>query len=126
MKKRFFILVIYFGFFNAVKAQDTSMPVITGEFDNLNVEQFLLQLERKSGLTFYFDKSQLDSITINIKVNKKPLPDVLKLAFNDTKIGFAVDDHHNVFISKGQVVQTELPEGFYPINKKEKKLLLDG
>ena len=88
-------------------------PLVSGEFKNISAEQFLLQLEKQTGFHFYFDTSQLNSITVNISVNNQPLEQVLKLAFIHTRIGFACDAQNNIFISKGQVVQTELPEGFF-------------
>ena len=96
------------------------MPVVSGEFKKITAEQFLLQLEKQTGFHFYFDTSQLDSITIDISVNKQALPEVLKLAFANTGIGFAYDAQNNVFISKGQVVQTELPNGFFGKDKNNK------
>ena len=74
-------------------------------------------MEKQTGFHFYFDTSQLDSITIDISVNKQALPEVLKLAFANTGIGFAYDAQNNIFISKGQVVQTELPNGFFGKDK---------
>ncbi len=103
---------------NSLVAQDTTMPVITGKFIDINAEQFLLQLQQKTNYTFYFDAEQLDSVTITIIVNKKPLPLVLMMAFENTKFGFAIDDQKNVFISKGQVVITDLPDG-YEIKKRK-------
>ncbi|MEP6596337.1 MAG: carboxypeptidase-like regulatory domain-containing protein, partial [Ginsengibacter sp.] len=101
-------------------AQVTDMPVVSGEFKNITTEQFLLQLETRTGLHFYFDTSQLDSATINISVDKTPLPEVLKLAFLNTNVGFAYDRENNFFVSKGQVVQTELPKGFFGGNENNK------
>ena len=100
-------------------AQDT-MPLVSGEFKNTSAEKFLLQLEKQTGFHFYFDTSQLDSITIDISVNKKALPEVLKLAFGNTGIGFSFDAQNNIFISKGQVVRTELPDGFFGKDKNNK------
>ena len=94
-------------------AQDSIMPLVSGEFKNMSAEKFLLQLEKQTGFNFYYDTSQIDSITFNITVNKQPLTVVLKTAFEKTNIGFAYDEPNNIFISKGQVVQTELPNGFF-------------
>jgi hypothetical protein len=108
----FFLVADYSSF-----AQVVNMPVVSGEFKNMAADQFLLQLETQTGYHFYFDTSQLDSTTINISVDKRPLPEVLKLAFLNTNVGFAYDRENNFFVSKGQVVQTELPSGFFNDNK---------
>ena len=61
----------------ATLAQDSLMPLVSGEFKNMSAENFLLQLEKQTGFHLYFDTSQLDSIIVDISVNKKPLIEVL-------------------------------------------------
>lgn len=104
-------------------AQQSTMPVVTGDFKNISAENFLLQIEKQTDYHFYFDTSQLDSITINISVDKKSLPEVLKLAFNNTDINFAYDEPNIIFITKGHAVQTELPNGFFGKNKNNRNEL---
>lgn len=101
-------------------AQDSIIPVVSGDFKNMSADTFLLQLEKQTGFNFYYDTSQLDSITINISVNKQPLTKVLKLAFEKTNIDFSYYGPNNIFISKGQVVKTELPEEFLGKSKTNK------
>jgi hypothetical protein len=113
-------LTYYFLSINYSASAQETLPLVSGEFKNISVEQFLLQLEKQTGYHFYFDISQLDSITIDISVNKQALPEVLKLAFANTSIGFAHDTQNNIFISKGQVVHTELPNGFFGKDKKSR------
>ncbi len=118
--KRFLNICIAYSCFFAghnVQAQKNNIPDVSGEFRNVSAEKFLLQLEKQSGFHLYFDASQLDSITVDISVNKKSLIEVLKLAFNNTKLDIAYYEPNNIFISKGFVVQTELPKGFYGNNK---------
>ncbi len=118
LKRLCYIFFLYFlvADFSAL-AQQTKMPVVTGDFKNLTAEQFLLQLEKQTEFHFYFDTSQLNSVMVNISVSDQVLPDVLKLAFANTSIGFSYDTQDDVFISKGQVVQTELPAGFFGQNR---------
>ena len=117
LKRLCYIFFLYFlvADFSAL-AQQTKMPVVTGDFKNITAEQFLLQLEKQTEFHFYFDTSQLNSVMVNISVSDQALPDVLKLAFANTAIGFSYDTQDNVFLSKGQVVQTELPTGFFGKN----------
>jgi hypothetical protein len=97
---------------------------VSGEFKNISAEKFLLQLEKQTGFHLYFDTSQLDSITVDISVNNKPLTEVLKQAFTNTKLEVAYYAPDNIFISKGLVVQTELPNGFFNNNTNNKKEIL--
>jgi hypothetical protein len=120
----FFTCSFLFGF-NVLRAQDnSSMPSVSGDFKNISVENFLLQLEKQTGYHLYFDPGQIDSVTVNLSVKNEPLAEVLKQAFNNTKLKFSVDDANNIFITKGLVIQTELPNGFFNTagsNKNESK-----
>src|SRR5665647_134305 len=107
-----------------LQAQDKDIPNVSGEFKNMSAEKFLLQLEKQTGFHLYFDTSQLDSITVDISVNQKPLTEVLKQAFINTQLEVAYYAPDNIFISKGLVVQTELPNGFFNNNTNNKKEIL--
>jgi hypothetical protein len=101
--------------FNAFStpAQKVDTPVVTGEFKDLQVEQFLIQLEKQTGYRFYYDTATLDTIKITLSVKEQPLKNVLSLAFAKTSMVYAIDDDKNVFISKDEVVKTELPDDFF-------------
>src|SRR5437870_1505531 len=105
MLKRLSYIIFILLAYSSSLAQKTGVSLVSGEFKNIRAEQFLLQLEAQTGFHFYFDASQLDSVTINISVNSQPLPQVLTLAFLNTGIGFS-QMQNSCFISKGQVVQT--------------------
>src|SRR5665647_587488 len=107
-----------------LQAQDNDIPYVSGEYKNMSAEKFLLQMEKQTGFHLYFDSSQLDSIVVDISVNKKPLTEVLKLAFITTKLEVAYYAPDNIFISKGLLVQTELPNGFLNKGKRTKNEIL--
>jgi len=121
--KIIFTCTYLFASYN-LQAQDKDIPYVSGEFKNMSAEKFLLQLEKQTRFHLYFDSSQLDSITVDISVNKKPLTEVLKQAFINTKLEVAYYAPDNIFISKGLVVQTELPNGFFNNNTNNKKEIL--
>jgi hypothetical protein len=95
-----------------ISAQEVN-PTVTGEFRNLQIEQFLIQLEKQTGYHFYYDTGMLDTIRITVSVKEQSLQSVLKLAFAKTNMQFAIDKDKNVFISKGEIVKTELPGDFF-------------
>ncbi len=109
---------------NSLKAQDIN-TIVNGEYKNITAVKFLLNLEKQTGFHFYFDDSQLDSININIYVNKKSLREVLEIAFRNTNIGYAYEAPDIIFISKGQLVSTELPNGFFGKGKNIKNDVAD-
>lgn len=118
----FFICCFSF-FLSSTKAQENNIPLVSGEFTNVGAERFLLQLEKQTGFRLYFDKEQLDSITVNISFDKKPLIEALQLALNNTKLEISYYAPDIVFISKGMMVRTELPNGFFNNERKDKNEL---
>ena len=91
-------------------AQNDPIVLITGEFKNLNIEQFVQQLEKATGDTYYYDPKDFDSLVINFSVKEKPLADVLALAFENTTYHFAIDYNKQVFITKGRPLKVTLFE----------------
>lgn len=87
--------------------------LITGSFEDMRVEQFLLELQKQTHCHFYYDTAQLDTLKINISVKNEPLEKVLEKALSGTENSFAIDDNNNVFITRGTIVKTELPEGYF-------------
>src|SRR5678809_595769 len=117
-------LTCYFLSLGYAASSQEVAPLVTGGFKDIKAEKFLLQLAEQTGFHFYYDTAQLASVIINISVIKQSLPDVLKLAFVNTLIGFSLDDQHNVFISRGQLVHTALPDGFFAKNTTTKNFAL--
>jgi len=117
MKYVVLILLFMFSGFLTMAQKTNEMPRITGDFKQLTVFQFVQQLEKQTSYRFFYDTAQLDSIVIDISVKDQPLDKVLQLAFANTTLGFAIDSHKNLFISKGLVVQTELPKYFFGSSK---------
>ncbi len=95
-------------------AQQNALPHITGDFRDLAANDFLLQLEKQTGYHFYFDTAQIDSVRVNISIKDKPLTEAIRSAFENTTLDVAYYEPDNIFISKGLVVQTQLPDGFFP------------
>jgi hypothetical protein len=72
-------------------------PLITGDFRDLKIEEFVRQLETQTRYRFYYDQKQFDSVQINLSVKGQPLRNVLSLAFDTAKFHFSIDEHNNVF-----------------------------
>lgn len=114
MKYLVFTILIFCLLLTGVSAQNT-IPLISGDYNNLSAEKLLLALEKQSGYHFYYDSTQLDTAKISLSIKDQPLPAVLDLIFLNTGIGYSIDNHRNIFISKGLLVQTTLPASFYAI-----------
>ncbi len=124
IRKLFFYTIFFVGCCISslpVFAQNIPVPVVSGAYPDMNAEDFISKLERQTGFTFYYDKHDIDSVIVDLRVQQEPLPQVLKMAFANKGIGFSISGNI-VFISKGAVVHTKLPEGFYPQDKTEREL----
>ena len=86
---------------------------ISGDFKQVPIDSFFIELIAKSKYNFYYDILQFDSTRINVVVQDQPLEKALELALTNTGFSFSIDQHKNVFIVKGKPIQTELPAGFF-------------
>ena len=74
---------------HAAAQADTGSPRITGVFEPMKMEAFLLNMEQRTGYRFYFNKLEIDSLTIaGFSVTNEPLESVLKTAFVKTGLVF--------------------------------------
>lgn len=105
-------IIVCFGFCSAASGQQGHFPLVSGDFKEVPLDSFLVQLEQQTHYRFYFDTAQLGTVKINITAANQPLNVVLDKAFANTGIYYAFHNNH-VFITKGLQVQTALPKGFF-------------
>src|SRR5258708_22936316 len=113
MRHIYFLLVILFSLFYCGLSGQENNPLITGNFKELKIEQFIRELEAQTGFHFYYDQNQIDSLQINFSVKNQPLQKVLDLAFGTTSFRFSLDQHKNVFLIKDKIIRTDLPPDFF-------------
>ncbi|MDO1450367.1 TonB-dependent receptor [Rhodocytophaga aerolata] len=107
------LLVSLFLFCNAALCQTTNTPLISGDFVDVSFRQFVDEVESKTPYFFYYDSAHTDTLRVTIRVQEKPLNTVLRQLFNGKELYFAIDAQNRVYISKGNVIRTELPIGFF-------------
>ncbi len=83
----------------AIGQQDTTYKV-TIDVKNVSAKVFFGQLETQTGLYFYYDADQLDSLTFSVTGVNQPIRTILRQAFANTAFSFAIDKQQHVFISK--------------------------
>ena len=88
-------------------------PLISGNFQGLNVEQFVRRLEAQTPYRFYFDSAAVKHVLINLEVREQPLTSVLSQAFRPVGLQFAVDEERNVFITVGSALPLALPSDYF-------------
>jgi hypothetical protein len=114
MRHIYFLFLILFSFvYLSLPGQEKNTPLITGEFKELKIEQFVQTLETTTGYHFYYDPVQFDSLQINLSVKEQPLKKVLEFAFANTNFHFSMDPYNNVFLIRDKTIRTDLPPGFF-------------
>ncbi len=117
MRHTYFLLVISFTLFCSHLSAQEKDTVVTGNFKDLRIEQFIQELEAQTGFHFYYDPEQFDSVRINCTVNNLSLQKTLGLALANTTFHFSMDQHDNLFLTKDKIIRTDLPEDFFAITK---------
>lgn len=109
MKYRILFLLLSFLMASCLEsaAQKNPQNLISGNFQQVTIDEFVQELESQTSYYFYYDTSRFDSLRITLSVNREPLSRVLELAFDKTDYHYAVDRHLHVFLTRGVTVQTD-------------------
>ena len=99
-----------------VLAQQNNASLISVNFQQAKIAQFVSDLEAKSNYHFFYDPIQMDSLIVTLQIENKPIQTIIDLAFKNTDYHFAVSDQF-IFLTKGKQLKTELPPGFADIQK---------
>jgi len=106
-------------FYTGLSAQEKSDTLVTGDFNDVRIEQFVRELETQTGFHFYYISSQFDSLKITLSVKEQSLRKVLELAFANTSFHFSIDQRKNVFLIKDKTITPDLPPGFFEKTKNQ-------
>src|SRR6186713_1117276 len=112
MRKLYSFLIILIASVPVMGQTDSSRPV-TIVVDSAKIDTFIQQLEKQTDLRFYYNAAQFDSLFISINVQNQPLRKVLDQVFINTDFQYTIVDEKKLFISKGRVVSTSFPPGFF-------------
>lgn len=106
-----FALLYYTG---QATAQQTDPKPVSLIVKDTTIDVIVQELERQTGYHFYYDPAQFDSLRINIVINNQPLQKTLEQIFEHTEFRFTIlADQQYVLITKGTVIHTALPAGFF-------------
>lgn len=105
------ILSLWLGMstFLFLQVQGQDQKKISGTFDNYSFSRLADTLEAATGYHFYFDPVDLDSLSIDISLNKATLTQVLDRLFENTRFHYAIDTARRVFITSQVTIVTTLP-----------------
>lgn len=118
--KKIFLYIIAALFCLPGFGQDKNL--ISADFFHASLEDVARQIESQTDFRVFFDKSNIDSVTFTLKVQKVHVSSLLDKLFANTNLTYSIDRDHNIFITKGQAIALNLPPGFLqgnPIVKKE-------
>lgn len=112
MKKIYFLSCCFLLLLRAASAQDTGKKTISVNFQQATIEQFVSDLESKTGYHFYYAPAQFDSLKVTLQVTDKTLGNVLDMAFHNTVYHYSITDQM-VFLTKGRQVNTALSPSIF-------------
>ncbi len=93
---------------------------ISVSYNSSSFEQVVSDLEEKTGHRFYYDRSHTDSLEISLSTQHKDLGFVLEQMFSGTDMHYAIDNHKNIFITRGREIMSNLPLDFFGNNTQHK------
>jgi hypothetical protein len=108
MKLNFYCLLVWVLFTLPVLGQNTNKR-ISGNFRDLDIEQFVKHIESQTAYKVYYDIRLFDSLRVSLEANNKALEEVLQELFKNTEYSYAIDSYNRVFLTKGRRITTELP-----------------
>jgi hypothetical protein len=78
-------------------------------FNNYSFARLAEKLQAMTGYRFYYDPSDLDSLSIDVTLNKATIPQVLDELFRNTDLHYAIDSTGRIFITRHITILTTLP-----------------
>lgn len=85
---------------------------ITGSYRDTPFKSFQDDVQRQTGLQFYYAPKVIDSLRITLEADHLEIRQALDQIFSGTDFRFAADDQKHVFIVKGKELQAQLPDNF--------------
>ena len=112
MKKIYLLGLCLLAFFQLANAQDKAEKLISVDFHAAKIQQFVDDLQAKTGYHFYYEQAQFDSLKVTVTATDRTLPAILFMVFDKTEYHFAIADQ-NVFLTKAREMRPNLAAGFF-------------
>lgn len=90
---------------------------VTGTYDSTSFDQFVKDIEGKTGYHFYYDPKSMDSLKVSMSVQDKDVNLILGQLFSGTDLHYAIDPKGNIFITRGREIMSDLPPDFFGTDK---------
>lgn len=99
--------LLVFLSFNLFCQQRDGEITINGKYTDIPFSQFVINLEAKHPIHFYYAEEWVDSLLIHIEAKDLPLEDFLDEVFRDTDIRFFINQNQ-IILSKGFSIYPQL------------------
>jgi hypothetical protein len=109
MKTTFFLYCVLFEFLlcTHVQGQSSDGQSLHVTLRNASINDLVNAIESQTNLHFYYDKSQFDSLRINIDENRLSLQKVMELAFAGTDFHYSIFKNE-VYLTREKTLQFSL------------------
>jgi len=107
------LFVLYLVMPMPTRAQQTTRDRVTLDLHKASMDTVLLLVQQQTGIRLYYDTTDLDTTRLDIKVDQRPVSNVLTDIFQGTDLSFSTDRYGNIFITKGAAIETELPGDYF-------------
>ncbi len=95
--------------FGQVQGGADASNLITLNLQRTHFDEFILELEKKSGHTFYYDPLWTADLYISVQTTQKSLREILEATLVPNDLFFAIDKNKRVFITNSAPLLTTLP-----------------
>lgn len=107
-----YILFIVFVSIAFAKGQ-TGQIIVDKSYENLKWEEFVLSLETKYKLRFFYEEDEVPDFRIRLIRDSVTLESALRYNLSSRGYEFSFDRHGNVFINQNEKIETLLHEDFF-------------
>src|ERR1700761_2974610 len=97
--KKIYLSLLYLLFSCTLLMAQSTKP-ISVDFKQATIDEVAADLQTKTGLHFYYDAAQFDSLRVTLQLADKPLTAILTQAFANTNYHFAISNEHDVFLTR--------------------------
>jgi CarboxypepD_reg-like domain/TonB-dependent Receptor Plug Domain len=109
MKMPFFLYCLFFSLWFSTRAhgQSSGAQLLHVALRDASIKELVSVIESQTDLHFYYDKSQFDSLKINIAESRQGLQMVMELAFAGTNFHYSIFGNQ-VFLTKDRTLSFSL------------------
>src|SRR5580658_2304415 len=109
MKMPFFLYCLFFSLWFSTRAhgQSSGAQLLHVALRDASIKELVSVIESQTDLHFYYDKSQFDSLKINIAESRQGLQMLMELAFAGTNFHYSIFGNQ-VFLTKDRTLSFSL------------------